>query len=241
MTKNGQLYDVGMASNDPIPYHARLAKTLHGPTLALVLTYLEIHHSTPQDSPDGRQTLANGPVIIDCDLVCADLGISRRTLHIALSCLGAWWKNEFERSRAARSGREFLNERHSLKPTGHDPVKSYSVTGSKAYAFPRTLTIRRNPAKLANLMQIASIEHFNVPCSAFPATGATVLSVSNLPHILQSVLPNWQDRRSDRWERWRRENGKKSRNPGRMRGAKDVREMLESSSNLYMSESGTGC
>ena len=209
-----------MPSTDPIPYHAQLAKTLHGPTLALVLTYLEIHHPIPQDPTDGPQTLRNAPVTIDCDLVCADLGISRRTLHIALNCLGCWWKTEVDRVRGARAGREFLNPDHAGPPKGHDPVKIYSVTGSRAYAFPRTLTIRRNPSKLASTLQSSGISRLDCPCLPFEAIGATGQSVCTSPEMLQSVLPNWGDRRADRWERWRRENGKKSQNPGRMRGAK---------------------
>ena len=41
-----------------------------------------------------------------------------------------------------------------------------------------------------------------------------------------SVLPEWGDRRSERWDRWRRENGHKSGQIGRNVTSKDRREML---------------
>lgn len=234
-----------MPSNDPIPYHAQLAKTLHGPTLALVLTYLEIHHPPPQDSPNDPHSLGNAPVMIDCDAVCADLGISRRTLHIALNCLGAWWNTEGERSRAVRGGREFINPNHSLGPAGHDPLKIYSVTGRRAWSMPRTLTLRRNPSKLANVLNTAGIANNDNHCKGLEAIGAPSSTVSNLPHILPNILinslPNWSDRRVDRWDRWRAENGRKTANPGRMRGAKDRRKMIGSASKVYIDELGTGC
>ena len=209
-----------MPSTDPIPYHAQLAKTLHGPTLALVLTYLEIHHPIPQDSPDGPQTLGNAPVTIDCDLVCADLGISRRTLHIALNCLGCWFGKEAERVRAVRAGREFFNPNHSPPPRGYGAIKIYSVTGPKEYTKPARLAIRRNISKLATILNSAGFTNMQIPKGSFDEMGATVFPVSDIGQMLRTALPNWSDRRADRWERWRRETGKKSQNPGRMRGAK---------------------
>jgi hypothetical protein len=211
-----------MDANEPIPYYAGLAKVLHGPTLALVLTYLEWYHPAPQDSPDGHPGIENAPVTIDCDQVSAALGVSRRTLHIALSCLGACRSSEEARVRAARVGREFLNTAHSLKPSGHDPVKCYSFTGPRSYSRPQILAMRRNHGKLASVLAKAGIipEQFPIPSNVDSSTSSR--SVRSLPLILKGVLPNWRDRRSDRWDRWRRENGKKSRNPGRMRGAKIV-------------------
>jgi hypothetical protein len=113
--------------------------------------------------------------------------------------------------------REFLKPAH----TRFDPVKLYSFTGSKAYTLPaRKLAMRRNYSKLLSTLALARI----IPASdaqtpdtedvEFCATGH---SVHSLPDILRSVLPNWSDRRAERWDRWRRENGRKSRNPGRMR------------------------
>ena len=206
-----------MDANDPIPYYSGLAKVLHGPTLALTLTYLEWHHPAPQDSNDGHPGPENAPVIIDCDEVSAALGISRRTLHIALCCLGCWWSTEEARARAARVDREFLNPAHALPPKGHDPVKIYSVTGSKAWQNHRSLALRRNLPKLVSILSQAGIIKDQSHLAANVDTSATSSSARSLPQILASVLPDWRDRRVERWERWRRENGKKSRNPGRMR------------------------
>jgi hypothetical protein len=202
---------------EPIPYFSGLAKVLHGPTLALVLTYLEWHHPAPQDSPDGIQGPQNGPVIIDCDVVSAALGISRRTLHIALACLGMCWSTEAERVRAARAEREFLNTAHSLKPSGHDPIKCYSFTGPRSYSRPQILAMRRNQGKLASILAQAGIipDPLQIPSNVDLCKSCHY--VPSLPDIMASVLPDWGDRRRDRWERWRRENGRKSRNPGRMR------------------------
>ena len=202
---------------DPLPYFPDLAKTLHGPTLALVLTYLEFHHPTPAGAAGLNSSLSSAPITLDCDQACADLGISRRTLHIALSCLGCWWSTEEARSRAARAGREFLNLAHSLPPKGHDPVKIYSVTGSKAWQTHRSLAVRRNYSKLASILAQARIIPDQSHLVANGDTCAPSSTVSYLPHILAKLMPNWGDRRAERWDRWRRENGKKSRNPGRMR------------------------
>jgi hypothetical protein len=206
-----------MDANEPIPYYAGLAKVLHGPTLALVLTYLEFHHPAPQDPPDGPHGLASAPVIIDCDVASAALGVSRRTLHIALACLGRCWATEAERVRAARVDREFLNTAHSLKPSGHDPVKCYSFTGPRSYSRPQILAMRRNQGKLASVLAQAGIIPDQPQIPSNVELCATGHSVHSLPDILRSLLPNWSDRRRDRWDRWRRETGKKSRNPGRMR------------------------
>ena len=206
-----------MPAIEPLPYCPSLAKTLHGPTLALVLTYLEIHHPAQQEPKSGNSALKDAPLIIDCDIVCDALGVSRRTLHIAFSCLGCWWSTEDDRGRAARAGREFLNPKHSLGPSGHDPVKIYSVTGSKAWQTHRSLAVRRNYSKLASILAQARIIPDQSHLVANGDTCAPSSTVSYLPHILAKLMPNWGDRRAERWDRWRRENGKKSRNPGRMR------------------------
>jgi hypothetical protein len=207
-----------MDANDPLPYYASLAKVLHGPTLALVMTYLEIHHPPPQDTPELNSSPANTPILIDCDTACADLGISRRTLHVALSCLGACWGTEVDRNRAARSGREFLNPSHSLKPTGHDPVKIYSFTGPRQYLKPQILAMRRNYSKLASVLARAGLTHTQPQVTDIEAIGGQVSTVFTLPAILASVAPNWGDRRAGRWERWRQERGRKPTNVNRMAG-----------------------
>ena len=216
-----------MDAIDPLPYYAGLAKVLHGPTLALVLTYLEFEYPAPQEPSDGHPGAQNEPVMLDCDSACTALGVSRRTLHVALSCLGVLWSTEDGRSRAARVDREFLNPDHSR----FDPVKLYSFTGSKAYTEPeRKLAMRRNIPKLDAVLTLAGIlptlgsqtrdmQHVDI--------SARCHSPRKLPVILHSVLPNWGDRRSERWDRWRRETGRKSQNPGRMRTIKEVDEIID--------------
>lgn len=217
---NGQLYDVGMASNDPIPFYGSLAKVLHGPTISIVLTYLEIHHPPAADGTGPSSSLSSTPILIDCDVISTTLGVSRRTLHVALVCLGTFWSTEAERVRAARVGREFLNPAHSLKPTGHDPIKIYSFTGSRNYQQPRTLLFRRNYAKLVNVLTLAGLRPPQVQMNDIQATGAKALTAFTLPGILESVLPDWLDRRSGRWDRWRAERGRKPTNLKRMRQAR---------------------
>ena len=212
-----RLYDGLMPPTDPLPYYAGLAKVLRGPTLALVLTYLEFHHSAQQDAPVGQPGSNNEPMMVDCDIACAALGISRRTLHVALSCLGRCWGTEEARGRAARVQREFLNPDHSLGPAGHDPVKIYSFTGPRTYSRPQILAMRRNYPKLDSVLTRAGLITKQNHLTQDNDTGETGYSLCSLPLILKSVMPNWGDRRAERWDRWRRENGKKSRNPGRMR------------------------
>lgn len=209
-----------MPAIEPLPYCPSLAKTLHGPTLALVLTYLEIHHPAQQEPKSGNSALKDAPLIIDCDIVCDALGVSRRTLHIAFSCLGCWWSTEDDRGRAARAGREFLNPKHSLGPSGHDPVKIYSFTGSRAYAFPRKLAMRRNYSKLVSLFSASRLIPLDFPCLADERVCASLSTVRVLPEILERALVTWGDRRADRWDRWRRLEGRKPTNVKRMRQAR---------------------
>ena len=223
-----------MPDIEPIPYFASLAKELHGPTLALVLTYLEIHHAPEQDPDAPSLSLSGTPVEIDCDDVCAALGISRRTLHIALNCLGAWFKDESERSRAQRAGREFLNPIH----TRYGSVKFLSVTGSRAYAFPRKLRIRGNHQAITNLFTRANVIESTHPCLANVEDSAPSFTAPCLRRIAEKTVQTWGDRRADRWERWRREHGKKSRNPGRMRYGKNF---VGSSTEAVSVERVTGC
>ena len=223
-----------MPDLDPIPYYASLAKVLHGPTLALVLTYLEIHHPAPQDSSESHSNLTDAPIMIDCDVASAALGVSRRTLHIAFNCLGACWSNESERSRAARAGREFLNPAHSLKPTGHDPVKIYSFIGSRAYQTHRILAMRRNHSKLCSVLLCAGLTPDHPQLTEYIEVSRPSCSV----RTLSAMLPNWGDRRAERWDRWRRETGKKSVNPGRMRDSKKSVTSLDCAVSI---DSAVGC
>lgn len=207
---------------DPLPYYAGLAKVLHGPTLALVLTYLEFEHPSPQDPSEDHLGRPDEPVILDCDIASTALGVSRRTLHISLSCLGRCWGTEEGRVQAARVGREFINTAHSSKPNGYDTVKPYSFTGPRSYSGPQSLTMRRNYPKLDSILTLAGILPPTSPIIENVDFCRSVRCLLGLPTILAENLPDWGDRRSERWDRWRRENGKKSQNPGRMRGAKIV-------------------
>ena len=129
--------------------------------------------------------------------------------------------------------REFLNPDHSK----YDPVKLYSVTGSKAYTEAgRKLALRRNYPKLLSTLTLAGIvapSDDRIPHVAHVGMCKSSSFVHSLPDILRSVLPNWRDRRVERWDRWRRETGKKSRNPGRMRQNKIVVSSTDSDASDY--------
>jgi hypothetical protein len=140
----------------PLPYHPNLKRELQSVTAALVLTYLEIHHPAPRDPNDA---ILNTPVTLDLDAVATDLGVSRRTLCVNLSILGAWWPTEEERSRAARAGREFLNPSHSR----YGRIKPYSATGPKTWRPGTMIQLRRNFGQLKNLLQKAGVATLSVP------------------------------------------------------------------------------
>ena len=147
---------------------------------------------------------------LDLDAVAADLQVSRRTLLVNLSILSAWWPTEEARSRAARSGRDFLNPDHSRY--GH--WKFYSATGSKTWRPGTIIQLRRNLACLSKLLQDAGIATLAVPVPAValpvPAVAEFGVSASaahipaqkeSLSEILSSALA--LDRRSTRYPRLR--------------------------------------
>jgi hypothetical protein len=136
-----------------LPYFPVLSRALGGVTISLVVCYLEIHHPTPKAIPEAYGGLRNLSINLDCDQVCEDLGISRRTLHICLCCISTWWKSEEDRSRAARAGREFINPDH----TRYGRLKFYSATGSKTWRPGTVIGLRRNSTHLENLLQSAGI------------------------------------------------------------------------------------
>jgi hypothetical protein len=99
--------------------------------------------------------------------------------------------------------------------------------GSKHFSQAHSIIhVKRNWTRLNAIFVRAGLSFLQYPpaSSSFSAirvptnvsTGAQALGVS----VLSRVMPNWGDRRAERWDRWRRENGKKTRNPGRMRGVK---------------------
>jgi hypothetical protein len=217
-------YVIGTSSIDPLPYFPGLARALRGPTNAMVLTYLEMLHPAPQDA-NGDPT--NEPVTIDCDQACEDIQVSRRTLHVALRCLSTWFLTEHMRSRAERAGRAFINEFHSLYPN----IKAYSVVGPKVSSQPHVrLSLKRNVPRLNALFQIAGVAFLqspsaltlsiNIPAPVIIGVSAYRSPVLSLPSLLQSIMPDWGDRRRERWDRWRRENGRKPTNLSRMRDGK---------------------
>lgn len=210
-----------LSSIDPLPFFPNLARQLRGPTNAIVLTYLEMLHPAPQDS-NGEPT--NDPVTIDCDQACEDLQISRRTLHIAFHCLCNWFSTEDARGRAERAGRAFINSDHDR----YGSVKAYSVVGPKGWHPRQTVFIKRNLPRLysifrdAELSQLCLLSIESTLTSESPNSPILTASrlIRSLPSLLAGLMPDWGDRRAERWDRWRRENGKKSNNPGRMRGSK---------------------
>ena len=145
---------------EPIPYIPQLCRVLGGVTIAIVFTYLEIHHSPPDVDPDAKTPHAGlriAPVTLDCDQVCEDLGIARRTLDTALQSLGVWWGTEQKRSAAARSGRDFLNSVAAFPPSTLARIKPYAIVGSHVLRIPTTLTIHRNPDRISEILTDAGI------------------------------------------------------------------------------------
>ncbi len=198
-------YPVSPSRPPTLPYHPNLKRELQSVTGALVLIYLEIHHPAPRDS---NGTIVAAPVTLDLDAVAADLQVSRRTLLVNLSILCAWWPTEEARSRAARSGREFLNPDH----TRYGRWKFYSATGPKTWRPGTIIQLRRNFAHLTKLLQDAGIATLAVPvpavalpvpemadCCVSAPTAHILAQNQSLSEILSSALAG--DRRSTRYPR----------------------------------------
>jgi hypothetical protein len=147
---------------EPLPYFPALCRVLSGVTISLVVSYLEIHHPSPEPDFQSFTGHQNPPIFLDCDRAALDLGVSRRTLHVSLCCLCTWWPSESERQRAARAGREFLNPDHSR----YGRLKFYSATGSKTWRPGTIIRLRRNFGHLAKLLQNAGIATLAVPVPA---------------------------------------------------------------------------
>ena len=140
---------------EPIPYIPQLCRVLGGVTIAIVFTYLEIHHSPPDVDPDAKTPHAGlriAPVTLDCDQACADLGVSRRTLNIALEGLSVWWGSEAKRSMASRAGRDFFATSPSFSVLAPTSIRPYACVGSRAFQFPRTIAIHRNPQRIRQIL-----------------------------------------------------------------------------------------
>jgi hypothetical protein len=178
----------------PLPYFPILCRALGGVTISIVLCYLEIHHSAPEPDLQAPARLRNPPIYLDCDRACFDLGVSRRTLDIALMCLGTWWKEETQRSAAARAGREFLCPSPSFHVRNNARIKPYAIVGSRQYADRRTLAIHRNYPRLAQIFVNAGITTLNqtpqpasLHCVTNDGTCASTSVTLSLSEVLESA------------------------------------------------------
>lgn len=214
---------------EPLPYYPQLCRILGGVTLAVVLVYLEIHHSAPEPAA-GRKY---APAYLDCDQACAELRVSRRTLNIALEGLSVWWKNDSQRSAAARAGREFI----AASPSFHVPlsarVRPYACVGSRAFLRPRTIAIHRNMQQIERILIESSIipatqtgheytAESETPASAHsPCSPSAVLeSVLQTKPVARGLAWGWsEDRRvaasarmTEFWAKWRETREKEAQN-----------------------------
>jgi hypothetical protein len=164
----------------PLPYYPNLKAALRSVTGALVFSYLEIHHPTPQDSSG---TFLRVPVTLHLDKVSEDLQISRRTLFTALCVLAARWRSEKERLLAALAGREFLNPDHTL----NGRWKCYSVTGAIGYVPHTIVQLRRNFSAISYALKKAGISSLSQEdCSGidrFEKMAANVISASTAQEL----------------------------------------------------------
>jgi hypothetical protein len=191
----------------PLPFFPALGKLLSGVTISIVVCYLEIHHPAPASDFQSFAGHANPPIYLDCDRAAAELGVSRRTLHLSLCCIGTWYRVEGERERSARAGREFLNPLH----TRHGKIKPYSITGSKAWRIHRILAIRRNLPHLHRVLAEAGLTICRTvpdcllsPLSQTPSYEQfTSIEPLKLVDVLENACGIKPDRRVDRWERAR--------------------------------------
>jgi hypothetical protein len=171
----------------PIPYFPQLCRVLGGVTISIVFVYLEIHHSPLGPDPDAqpaRAGLRTPSVTLDCDQACADLGVSRRTLHTALDALSVWWKHEGARSAAARSSRDFLRTSHSLDGGKLEPIRPYALVGSRKWTQARTLVIHRNLPRLDQIVSDAGLITAS-RCTSYEDTSRPSSVVGSLAGVLE--------------------------------------------------------
>jgi hypothetical protein len=185
------LEDENGTQQEPIPLYPRLANVLGSVTMAAIVAYLEIHHPHPGNDSQASTGRSSAPFSIRADTLCEAIGVNRRTLQIALSCIAVWWRAEELRAGAARSGREFLNSAH----TRYGKVKLYSVVGSKSHKCDQTLTFRRNYGRINQALTQAGIERWPetmqqvlITHSLENSTSASSSPVLTLPQIIQESL-----------------------------------------------------
>jgi hypothetical protein len=185
-----------------LPYYPRLGRALGGVTISIVVCYLEIHHPAPAPDFTAPPRLRNPPVYLDCDQACEDLGVSGRTLDIALCGVAVWWRGEQERSAAARSGRDFIKPNPSFHVRTHARIRPYAIVGSRSYSHPRTIAIHRNFPRLAQILidaGIIPISQAPIDCTHLSQTytsGRSALSVSS---VLESAIGLVPARRGIAW------------------------------------------
>jgi|ERR1035441_3269528 hypothetical protein len=179
---------------EPLPFYPMLCRALGGVTISIVLCYLEIHHSAPEPDLEAPARLRNPSIYLDCDRACFDLGVSLRTLDMALMCLGTWWKGETQRSVAARAGREFLSPSPSFHVRNNARIKPYAIVGSRQYADRRTLAIHRNYPRLAQIFINAGIttldqtpQPASLHCVTNDGTCASASVTLSLSEVLESA------------------------------------------------------
>jgi hypothetical protein len=112
-------------------------------------------------------------------------------MHIALYCLCTWWRTEELRSSAARSGREFPNQTHTL----HGKIKPYSIVGTRNQKINQTFIIRRNYGRINNILTQAHIDSWQEPTQQalhkYPVEDqpcASASSVRSLAEILEDAV-----------------------------------------------------
>ena len=205
MTSNEDLGRELSTGFPPIPYIPQLCRVLGGVTIAVVFTYLEIHHSPPEPHPAAQPAHAGlrmPPVALDCDQACDDLGVSRRTLNIALEGLSVWWGSEAKRSMASRAGRDFFATSPSFSVLAPTSIRPYACVGSRAFQFPRTIAIHRNPQRIRQiLVNSGLISTPQTTNELLPETETAVTSRSTdtVPAILESALGLSPQKRGLAW------------------------------------------
>jgi hypothetical protein len=117
--------------------------------------------------------------------MCGALGVNRRTLHIALYCLGVWWRSEQLRGSAARAGREFSTSDHSR----HGKLKPYSIVAARNQKINQTFAIRRNYGRINQILAQAGIDTWQQPASdqvnLYPVQSDISASASSAQDVVQ--------------------------------------------------------
>lgn len=180
------------SSIPPLPCFPSLKRELRSWTATLLLTYLEIHHPSRQDA---HGTLQNDEIQLEQDVVCEHLQVSRRTLFVTLCVLCARFKTELQRSRAARSAREFLNPAHIT----YGSIKHYSMVGPSSTRPGTVVYLRRNHrliaqtlanAELTSQIIIDAATAFSSVHASFPSFLPQLAAATTTPQAHPQPTPN---------------------------------------------------